>query len=117
VASQEPGTPPDVLALEARTARLRRFYGRLVAAGKEASYEAAHARLAIRYLATCQKRMRLLGDGKLNRLPDESQQAADRSYFATAMKLCEGMEKLLEGYAKSPEASHGEMYQLWNASK
>ena len=117
VASQKFASSPEVSGLEARVARLRRFYGQLVAAGKEGSHEAAHARLAIRYLATCQRRMKLLTDGKLSRLPEESQHAADKSYFATAAKLCDGLEKALEGYAKSAESSRKETYQLWTASK
>ncbi len=117
VAVQKFGSPPDVGTLEARVARLRRFHGRLAAAGKEEGYEAAHARLAIRYLATCQKRLKLLAEGKLNRLPEASQYAADKSYFATAAKLCDGLEKVLEGYAKSPDPSRKEVHQLWTASK
>ena len=117
VASQKFGSPPGMDALEARVARLRRFHAQLASAGKEESYEAAHARLAVRYLATCQKRMTLLAEGKLHRLPEASQHAADKSYFATAAKLCEGLEKVLESYAKSADPSRKEVYQMWSATK
>jgi len=117
VASQKFSSPPGMEALEARVARLRRFYNRIAGAGKEESYEAAHAGLAIRYLATCQKRLRLLAEGKLNRLPEASQHAADQSYFATAAKLCDGLEKVLESCAKSADPSRKEVYRLWSVTK
>jgi hypothetical protein len=117
VASQKFSSSPEASGLEARAARLRRFHARLVAAGKGESYEAAHARLAVRYLATCQQRMKLLAQGKLKRLPEESQHAADKSYFATAAKLCQGLEKVLEGYAKSADPARKEVYDAWTASK
>ena len=114
VAAGRPQTgPPEIAALAARAARIRRFHSQLVAAGKADSYEAAHARLAVRYLDCCRKRMELLGEGKLGRLPPASQYAADRSYFSTAAKLCEGLERVLDSYAKSPDAAKKDLHKLW----
>ena len=91
-------------------ARLRRFHAQLVAAGLERTYEAAHARLAIECHATVYQRLRLLAAGKLDRLPEISQFAADRSYFAAAAKLCEGLEKVLAAYEKSDDPRKREMF-------
>jgi hypothetical protein len=107
------GGPPEIASLDARVARIRRFHTQLAVAGKEETYAAAHARLAVRYLATCQKRLQMLAEGKLGRLPPPSQYAADRSYFSTAVKLCEGLEKALDGYAKATDAEKKQIYQLW----
>lgn len=111
------GAPPEIATLDARVARIRRFHAQMAAAGKEDTYEAAHARLAVRYLATCQKRLQMLAEGKLGRLAPPSQYAADRSYFNTAAKLCEGLEKTLDAYAKSADADKKRIYPLWIGTK
>jgi len=105
--------PPEVASLDARIARLRRFHSQMAAAGKEDAYEAAHARLAVRCLATCQKRFQMLSEGKLGRLPPPAQTAADKSYFTTTLRLCEGLERVLDGYAKSNDENKKSTYQLW----
>ena len=46
----------------------------------------------------------LAAAGKLPTLPGPSQLAADRSYFATAAKLAEGLARVLDGYEKSTDA-------------
>jgi hypothetical protein len=118
VAAAKPQSgPPEIATLDARVARIRRFYRQLVAAEKAECYEAAHARLAVRYLATCQKRLEMLAEGKLGRLPPPSQYAADRSYFSTAARLCEGLEKTLDSYAKSADAGKKQIHRLWVGTK
>jgi hypothetical protein len=109
--------PPEIASLDARVARIRRFHSQMAAAGKEDTYEAAHARLAVRYLATCQKRLQMLAEGKLGRLPPPSQYAADRSYFSTTAKLCEGLERVLDGYAKATDEQRKPIYRLWIGTK
>ena len=48
--------PPGLAQIDVRVDRIRKFYQQLVAAGLADSYEAAHARLAVEYLATtCQR--------------------------------------------------------------
>ncbi len=90
--------PVDVVSLDRRVSRLHRFHQRLVAAGLADSYEAAHARLAIEYAATTWRRLKLLAEGKLSQLPPRSQNAADKSYFSTTAKLCDGLEKTIASY-------------------
>ncbi len=96
VASREGAPMPQWESLLKSTARLRDVHTRLVRAGKKDTYEAAHARLAVRYLATIAERVRLQHAGKLPSLqPPASQYAADRSYLSTAQKLCTGLERML----------------------
>lgn len=109
--------PPEIASLDARVARVRRFHSQMAAAHKEETYEAAHARLVVRALAACQKRLQMLAEGKLGRLPPPSQVAADRSYFATTMRLCEGLEKVLDSYAKTTAPEKKAVYQLWTGTK
>jgi len=117
-AATKPQTgPPEMTSLESRVARVRRFYNQLAAAGKQQTYEAAHARLVVRYLATCQKRLQMLSEGKLGRLGEPAQHAADRSFFVTAARLCEGLEKVLDSYAKSADPDKKPIHQLWVGTK
>jgi hypothetical protein len=106
---------PDMTSLGSRVARLRAFHQRLVAAGLGDCYEAAHARLAVRYLDTCHRRLRMLADGTLKPLASaESQYAADKSYFVTAARHCEGIEKVLASYAKSDAPHKKQVHQIWS---
>ena len=86
------------------------------AAGLGDSYEAAHARLAVTYHATTHQRLRLLAEGRLKPLPGDSQCAADKSYFQTTARLCEGLEKVLNSYAKSADPHQQRVYAVWSAS-
>jgi hypothetical protein len=117
VAAKKFTTPPDLSTLEKRVARLRQLFNQLAAAGMADGYEAAHARLAARCLAVCQERMSLLAQGKIAKLPEPSQFAADRLYFSTAVKVCEGLEKTLDGYQKGDDAKKKQIYRLWMGTK
>lgn len=109
---------PDIAAMNRKVARLRVLHQRLLAAGLGDSYEAAHARLAVRYLDTCHRRMKMLADGTLKPLDSaESQYAADKSYFVTAARHCEGLERVLESYAKSTDSHQKQMHRTWAATK
>ena len=103
-------------ALQKRVAVLRDFHKRLAEASLGASYEAAHARLAVAYWATTVTRLKLLAEGKLPRLPAVSQAAADKSYFDTTAKLCEGLEKTVQSYQKSENPQKQHIWRLWNQS-
>ncbi len=96
--------------------RVRRLYDALTRTGLADSYEAAHARLAIDYVATLQSRSRLLADGKIQPLPVASQLAADAVYVQTAVKLCDGLAKTLDSYAKSEDPHKKHVHQLWRQS-
>lgn len=106
-----------VKALLPRVARMRRFHESLVKAGLGDTYEAAHARLAVAFLATTHQRLVLLDQGGLERLPQASQLAADRLYLSTTEKLCEGLEQVLGRYQTAEEPGRRRVYQLWAESK
>ena len=100
----------------AKIARIRKFHQGLVSAGLSESYEAAHARLAVEYLvATCQ-RLKMLSAGKLKRLSDKSQSAADNSYLSTTSKLIKGLEQTLDSYKDCEEAHRKQVYEVWKAA-
>jgi hypothetical protein len=109
---------PDLASLAARVARVRAFHEQLLAAGLAESYEAAHARLVVRYLDVCHRRMKMLADGALKPLASsESQYTADKSYFATAARHCEGLQRVIESYAKSDDPQKKRVYGLWAGTK
>jgi hypothetical protein len=117
VATQRRNASQEVESLTARVAKLRAFHDRLVAAGLGDNYEAAHARLAVQYVATFYERLKLLADGKLARLPETSQYAADKSYFSTAAKLCEGLEKAVQSYKDSEDMRKRRVYREWSEKR
>ena len=91
---------------------MRDLYNRLVEDGLGDSYEAAHARLAADYIATIYERRRLQSEGKLHKLAEASQTAADRSYVDTAVKLCDGFWSVIESYSESDDPEKKHIYQL-----
>lgn len=108
---------PDLAAIDARIARIRDFHERLVASGWGESYEAAHARLAIEYQSVTRERLQMLSQNQWERLPGESQYAADKSYLATIGRLCEGLEQTVAGYKDAENARHKEIHALWIATE
>jgi len=114
VASQKRDFPLDLRVLAERVARLRAFHGRLVEAGLAEGYEAAHARLAVEYLDTFYRRLKRLAEGQLQPLPAPSQAAADKSYFNTVSRLCEGLEKVVQSYQDSDDPQKQQVYRLWS---
>jgi len=113
VAGDTRPVPPDIEGTAERLARLRAFHQRLVAAGLADSYEAAHARLAIDYLAAFAARLKLLAAGTLEPLPQPSRYAADKSYLATTARLAAGLEKTLASYATASDPHRRRVHQLW----
>jgi len=109
---------PRAIAADApineRVARVREFHRRLVAARLGGSYEAAHAKLVLDFAAVTMERRELLLADELNRLPEPSQTAADKSFDATLAKLCDGLEMELKSYERSPDAPHRKMFLLWS---
>jgi hypothetical protein len=99
--------------LSAKAEKLQAFYSQLVKEGFEESYEAAHAKLAIDFITTVRIRFRLLAEGKIKPLSGPSQEAADRSYVDTAVRLYEGLVKLLKSYVNSDEPRKRQMYEVW----
>ncbi|MBN2477567.1 MAG: hypothetical protein JXB62_23370 [Pirellulales bacterium] len=109
--------PPEVEQIDARVERIRRFHQALVSAAMADRYEAAHARLAVEYLAATRRRLRMLSDGKLARLSGPSQHAADESYSITTVKLCEGLEQTVASYRDSEDAHQKRVYAIWLESR
>jgi hypothetical protein len=99
-----------------RTARLRRFHQAMVAAGLKDTYEAAHARLALNCLWAAYERAELLSAGKLTPLPPQSEAAADKLFLSTPMKLCDGLEKLLNAWQGSSDSRKRQVYDFWRAA-
>ena len=94
---------PGLRALAARIATIREFHKKMIAAGLDKSYEAAHAQLALAYFETTATRQKMVAAGKLPPLPTLSQTAADQSYVTTLQRLCDGLENVLRSYAASPD--------------
>lgn len=113
IAQQKADLPPEIAHLGSRLQRLRTFYQRMVEANLADRYEAAHARLAIRSADAAFQRLELLAQGKIGRLPEPSQSAADRSYFTAAARLADGLEKLLVRYQKSSDPLPKRIGSLW----
>ena len=113
VAAARRDRPAELSTLARACARIAKFHERLVAAGLGETSEAAHARLAVGYLATTAERVRLLAQGKLPRLAESSQYAADKSYFATTVRLCDGLERTVASYQASQEPHKRQIARLW----
>lgn len=82
---------------------VKALHERLVEAGLEASYEAAHAKLALESIGAARRRQTLLESKKLAPLPPASQAAATRLYAQTAIRLCDGLQAVLKNYANSTD--------------
>jgi len=117
VASKKEGLAPGLAEIDARIARIRKFHRGLLSAGLARSYEAAHARLAVEYLAATRQRLKMLSEGKLDRLAGQSQYAADKSYFSTTARLCEGLERTVTSYKDSRDAHQKRVYAIWSAAE
>lgn len=100
-----------------RVSLFARLLQRLEQAGLGSTYEAAHAYLILRQWLTILRRMELQGAGKLPRLPEPSQAAADKSYVDTLTKLCDGLQKVLDGCAGSRLVEKRRIYEVWQAVK
>ena len=98
-------------------ANLRAFHKQLVAAGLGESYEAAHAQLVLDAICAAHERHDLLRAGKLGRLEEASQVAADKSYEDTVAKLLNGLDAVMKSYQNSPDSRRREIFQIYIASQ
>ncbi|MGC8989455.1 MAG: hypothetical protein ACP5MD_04980, partial [Verrucomicrobiia bacterium] len=64
--------------------------------GRGSSYEAAHARLAIRCVDVAQQRRILAGEGRVTKLTPASEDAAQKAYVETARSLWSGLRAVIE---------------------
>ncbi len=109
---REPVSGSGLPELDARGAKMHLVYSCLKEAGLGESYEAAHARLALDYISTVCERRKLQSDGKLPQLPEHSQAAADKCYVDTAIKLCDGLENVIQSYSESDDPEKKRIYEL-----
>ena len=104
--------PPVLADLNARAGKLAAFSEALQRDGLGDRYEAAHARLAVEWIAMLNQRQRLQADGKLLPLAAEAQAAAEELYRSTASKLCDGLGRVLLGY-RADDPTRQRIYCLW----
>jgi len=113
VAAQKLSFSAEMAAFHQRIARMEKLNQRLTAAGLASACQAAHARLAGDYVTALLTRLRLEADGRLPPLPGASRAAADKSYFLTAARLCEGLERVLDSYKSSGDSRRKQVYEIW----
>ena len=65
---------------------------------------------------TIHLRRQLQREGTVKPLPAASQLAADKSYVDTAVRICDGLEKVLKSYENSNDSSRMKIVRLWVAS-
>lgn len=120
---QEAGLPPEpsrgtipkeMSPLRPFILQFREFYTALAKEGLESSYEAAHVRLAIEFFGAACERKDLLAKGKIRKMMEPAQYAADELYLNTAMSISFGIEKLINSYEKSDSQEKRKIYQIWH---
>jgi hypothetical protein len=114
-----PAAPPSapVAELSGPAATLGAFLQQMVAAGLSETYETAHAQLILETLRARDERRDLLRAGKLARLEEPSQAAADKSYQDTVDKLLNGFATLMKSYENSPDPRRRKVFQLYAAAQ
>ncbi len=107
---------PELDALEIRRESLGKLLMELRKAKLRKTYEAAHARLAMKAINIAFHRHAMLKDGVLQPLDEEeSRAAADKIYIETADKLCNGLEATLNSYAETTDSVQKKVYAIWKA--
>ncbi len=112
----EPAKGIDLEAMVARAGRVRSFLDLLQREGLGGSVEAAHARLVLDCLRVARQRAAELGSGRLARLPEPSQAAADRSYLETVTRLIDGLSRGLEADRAGTDPEGARKRELWRTS-
>lgn len=104
-------------ALREQLVPFARLLRRLQEENLSNTYESAHAQLILTQWLTILERLNLQRAGRLARLPEQSQVAADRSYVDTLTRLCDALRKVLDGYAGLEVAQKSRIYELWQSVK
>ena len=112
-ANQKAETSTSPVLDEKRIERIEWFYRQLASARLDGTYEAAHAKLILDCAQVVVTRQNLLNGGRIPRLPEPSQIAADKSYAETVTKLCNGLESVMQSYERSPDRTRRKIFQLW----
>ena len=92
---------------------VNRFYQMMCRADLADSYEARHARLILEHLKTITERRELIAEKKVELLPESSQEAADRSYIDTVMRLTEGFLGEMTRSSSLEDAHHRKVSEIW----
>jgi hypothetical protein len=117
VAQRRNSSAEDIPTLLALGKRLANFHRLLQENGEKGSYEALHTRLALECLSMAHERLKLLKAGKLKPLNNPvSAAAADQLYVDTAAKLANGLSRVLDTNASSPDPRKQKLSGLWNQS-
>ena len=64
-------------------------------------------------IAAIHARQQLEAEGKIKPLPEVSRNAADRCYVETAVKLADGLQRVVNGYEKSGDAQKKRILEIW----
>jgi len=99
-----------------RLADVMEFHSRIRDRGYGEIYEAAHAQLILDCAQAVAKRDGMRQEGKLRLLSEPSQTAADKLFFGTVTKLCDGLEATLNSYQNSKDAKQRKFFKLWQES-
>jgi hypothetical protein len=91
------------------------FYHKLEAEGMGDTYEAAHAKLVCETFAARYKRMKMIDNGELQKLPEVSQIAADTLYYQTAERHCNSLEVTIRSYRNSANPQQKKMFEIYQA--
>lgn len=94
----------DLTPLLHRQEWLQRFLAGLTEAGLDKGYEAAHTRLALAAIDVIEDRRGRLRSGALGPLPPPARVAADQLYVQTALRLADGLDRLLHAYGSSDDS-------------
>lgn len=109
--------PASLSELKGRVNTFARLLESLDRARLSDTYEGAHAQLILTQWLTVLQRIELQRAGRLPRLPERSQEAADKSYLDTLSKLMDGLEKVLDAYASGASAEKRLLYEIWQSVK
>jgi len=74
------------------------------------------ARLAVNCLLAARTRSELLSSGQLRPMPPNSGAAAEALDMRSALKLSDGLEKMLNGWSDSSDSRKKRIYKLWSAA-
>ena len=78
--------------------------------------EGVGRRQTVRTVPVTRQRADLLAAGKLTRLPERSQAAADKLYLNTVARLCDGLERVLNACANAKDDPKQQVYEIWNSA-
>lgn len=97
--------------------RVTSFAKSLEAQGVGETYVGRHAQLAADAVTAIVDRQRLMAEGKITPIEDSRRAAADQLYVDTAIKICQGFERVMNAYKEASEPEKANVYGLWTQSE